>query len=186
MPKRIVNCVLLIVLVVATTGCGTMYKAAMDERSLSQQTADASISASIMKQYLDDDDVSVLGIEPYTFVGHVYLVGDYETDIQKQKAISIARGVEGVTGLTTYLLPEKDDPDCGTTDNVTILSKVKAALIGDGDIWSTNIEVKVVQCRVVLLGLVGSDAQIDKSIAHAKAVEGVRSVKSYLRVANKP
>lgn len=186
MTKRIVSLMLFTMLVMSTAGCGTIYKAAVDERSLSQQTADASISGTIMKRYLDDDDVSVMGIEPYTFSGHVYLVGEYENDLQKEKAVSIARSVEGVTGLTTYFLPEKDDADCGTSDNLTILGKVKTALIGDGDIWSTNVEVKVVQCRVVLLGLVGSSAQIEKSIAHARTVEGVRSVKSYLRVANKP
>lgn len=186
MSRMIAKVVLITIFAMSITGCGTIYKAAMDERSLGQQTADAKISATIMKQYYDDEDVSVLGIEPYTFSGQVYLVGEYETSTQKNKAVSIAKGVEGVTGVTTYFLPEKEDPACGTSDNVTILAKVKKALIGDSDIWSTNVEVKVVQCKVVLLGLVGSNDQVSKSIAHAKAVEGVRSVKSYLRVARKP
>lgn len=183
MNKRIIGFILLVFFLVSLSGCGTVYKAAMDERSISQQTADASISASIMKQYLDDDDVSVMGIEPYTFNGRVYLVGEYENSTQRSKAIAIAKGVEGVTGVTTYLLAEKDDPNCGTTENLGILANVKKALIGDSDIWSTNVEVKVVQCQVVLLGLVGTSAEVTKSIAHAKAVEGVRSVKSYLQVA---
>ncbi|WP_432735986.1 BON domain-containing protein [Maridesulfovibrio sp. FT414] len=172
--------------VLPLTGCGTIYKAAMDERSVGQQTADATISGTIMKRYLDDDEVSVMGIEPYTFMGQVFLVGEYETAAQKSKAIAIAESVEGVKGVTTYLLPKKEDPTCETSDNLGILASVKKELIADGDIWSTNVEVKVVQCQVVLLGLVGSQTQVDKSIAHAKAVEDVRGVKSYLRVSNKP
>ncbi|GKT30245.1 hypothetical protein ADUPG1_005446, partial [Aduncisulcus paluster] len=96
---------LILIATIFSAGCSTAYKAALDERSLSQQTSDASISAAIMKAYLDDDDVSVMGIEPYTFVGHVYLVGEYEIYTQRSKAISIARSVEGVTDITTYLLP---------------------------------------------------------------------------------
>ncbi|MBG0791731.1 MAG: BON domain-containing protein [Desulfovibrionaceae bacterium] len=186
MTKCAMTMLLLAVLAVTAAGCGTIYKAAVDERSVGQQAADASISGTILKRYVNDDEVSVLGIEPYTFTGHVYLVGEYETPAQKSKAVAIANGVDGVTRVTTYLLPKKDDPSCGTSDNVGILGKVKAALIGDGDIWSTNVEVKVVQCQVVLLGLVGSEAQVSKSIAHARGVKGVRSVKSYLRVARKP
>lgn len=186
MSRLITKALLITILTMMTAGCGTIYKAAMDERSLGQQTADASISAAIMKAYLDDDDVSVLGIEPYTFSGDVYLVGEYENPTQKSKAVSIARSVEGVKNVITYLLPKKEDPACETSDNLGILASVKKDLIGDGDIWSTNVEVKVVQCRVVLLGLVGSQDQINKSIAHAKAVEGVRSVKSYLRVSQTP
>jgi len=184
---RLLSKVMLVaVLALVTTGCGTIYKAAMDERSLSQQTADANISGTIMQRYLDDKDMSVLSIEPYTFIGHVYLVGEYETSVQRSKAVSIAKSVEGVTGITTHLLPAKEDPTCGTSDNLGILANVKKALIGDDEIWSTNVEVKVVQCNVVLLGLVGSQTQISKSIVHAKSVKGVRSVKSYLRVARKP
>ncbi|MGE4296430.1 MAG: BON domain-containing protein [Desulfovibrionaceae bacterium] len=186
MNARIATLFLALALALTATGCGTVYKAAVDERSLGTQKADKTISATIMKRYLDDADMSVLGIEPYTFTGHVYLVGEYASAVQQTKAVSIAKAVEGVTGVTTYLLPEKDDPACGTTDNLGILAKVDAALIGDGDIWSTHVEVKVVQCQVVLLGLVATQAEMDKSIAHAKAVEGVRSVKSYLRVARKP
>ncbi len=184
---RLISRILLItILAIMTAGCGTIYKAAMDERSLSQQTADASISAAIMSAYLDDDDVSVLGIEPYTFAGDVYLVGEYENTKQKNKAVSIARNTDGVKNVTTYFLPKKVDPACETSDNLGILASVKKKLISDGDIWSTNVEVKVVQCKVVLLGLVGSQEQIKKSIAHTKAVEGVRSVKSYLRVSREP
>jgi hyperosmotically inducible protein len=183
MHARIAAVVLVVVLALSAAGCGTIYKTAMDERSLSTQAADKTISATIIKRYLDDKDMSVLGIEPYTYNGQVYVVGEYESAAQKSKAVSIAQAVEGVSGVTAYLLPKKNDPACGASDSLGILGKVKAALVADKDIWSTNVEVKVVQCQVVLLGLVGSQAEVDKSIAHAKSVSGVRSVKSYLKAA---
>jgi osmotically-inducible protein OsmY len=45
-------------------------------------------------------------------------------------------------------------------------------------------DVKSVQCNVVLYGFVASENKIKKAIVHAKSVEGVRSVKSFLTSAN--
>ena len=73
------------------------------------------------------------------------------------------------------------DPACGTTKNLELTSRVKSKLIGDKDIWSTNIDVKTMQCIVVFIRLCGSKAEIQKAIVHAKSVAGVRSVKSYLK-----
>ena len=96
--------------------------------------------------------------------------------------MKLARQVEGVKSVTDHFLPKKEDEACGTTANLKLVAKVKKELIGDGDISSTQIEVKALQCNIILLGLVGSSNEISKATAHAKAVEGVRSVKSYLRV----
>ena len=54
-------------------------------------------------------------------------------------------------------------------------------------IYTTAVDqrdVKTVQCNVVLYGLVASENKIKKAISHAKSVEGVRSVKSFLTSAN--
>jgi hyperosmotically inducible protein len=122
------------------------------------------------------------GCPPYSFYGDVYLVGQKQTEAQKKRAIEISKKTEGVKSVTTYILQKKgeDEDSCGTTNSLEITAKVSAALIGDKDIWSTNVEVQTVQCNVVLLGLVGSQKEIEKSIVHAKGVEGVRSVKSFL------
>jgi hyperosmotically inducible protein len=96
--------------------------------------------------------------------------------------VKLARGVEGVKSVTDYFLPKKKDDTCGTTANLKLATKVKLNLIGDKDIFSTQIEVKALQCRIILLGLVSSASDINRAIALAKSVEGVRSVKSFLRI----
>ncbi len=84
-------------------------------------------------------------------------------------------------GITTYLLPENPKALCGTAQNLELTVKVKAKLIGDKEIWSTNIDVTTIQCITVLWGIVGSQSEISKAIAHAKSVEGVTKVKSFLK-----
>ena len=164
------------------TGCiSDIYKSAVDERSLGDQYDDQSITMSIRKKFSEDEKIKYFDISTYVYNGHVYLVGEYDTPDQRDQAVKLARQVEGVKSVTDHFLPKKEDESCGTTANLELVAKFKKKLIGDGDISSTQIEVKALQCNIILLGLVGSSNEINKAIAHAKAVEGVRSVKSYLR-----
>ena len=165
----------------ATSGCTTAYKAAVEERSLSTQVADTKIKGTIVEKFVADDKVKALDISPECYEGHVYLLGEYDTAAQKDRAVEIAGKVEGVKKITTYLLPKKKDDACGTSANLKITAAVTAELIKDKDIWSTNVNVKTVQCNVVLLGIVGTKDEANKSIAHARGVEGVRKVVSYLK-----
>jgi hyperosmotically inducible protein len=163
------------------SGCGTAYKVVMDQRNVHTQAQDEKIEMSIRKKLADSDQVKLFDISTYCFNGNVYLVGEYDLSSQQGDAINLAKQVEGVKSVTDYFLPKKAGDLCGTTDNVELLAKVTAKLVKDDDISSTNIKVKSVQCNIVLLGLVSSKTQIDKAIAHAKSVPGVRSVKSFLK-----
>lgn len=180
--RKIVILALVAMLSLAASGCGTAYRTAMDQREYSQQKEDFLIEAEIKKRFLQDDVVEVLDFGVFSYLGRVYLLGEYEIMGQVDRAVEVARKVEGVRSVITYVLPEKDDPECGWTDNVALEAKVKKNLIADEDISATNIEVESLQCNVVLLGLVAYQQIIPQAVRHAKAVEGVRSVRSYLRV----
>ena len=101
-----------------------------------------------------------------------------------ERALEIANDVPGVKSVTYYLLRKREEDTCGWTDNLEIGAKIKAELIGDRDISSTRVDVKAIQCHVVLLGILGSKEEVAKVIAHAKSVAGVRGVTSYLKAAN--
>ena len=173
---------IILILGILMAGCTTIYKSAVDERSLGDQYDDQSITMGIRKKFTEDEKIKYFDISTYVYNGHVYLVGEYETADQKNQAVKLARQVEGVKSVTDYFLPKKKDETCGTTANLELLAKVKKDLIGDKEISSTQIEVKALQCNIILLGLVASADEIKKATAHAKAVEGVRSVKSFLKI----
>jgi hyperosmotically inducible protein len=161
-------------------GC-MAYDAAVTDRKVETYAKDETIEAEIASKLLADETAKFLDVSSYCYTGNVYLVGEYETENQKERAILIARGVKGVASVTPYMLPKREVKGCGSTDNLVITSEVKSKLIGDKEIWSTNVDVKTVQCNVVLLGVVGSKKEIDKAIAHTKSVKGVRGIKSFLR-----
>jgi hyperosmotically inducible periplasmic protein len=172
----------------ALCGCTSLFQStyglAVDERKVGTMASDEKIKLTIQEKLLQDDALKVFDISPFCYNGHVYLVGEYGTEKQRERALEIANHVPGVKSVTHYLLRKKKEDTCGMTDNLEINGKIQAELIGDKDIRSTNINVKVVQCNVVLLGIVGSQGEIAKAIAHAKSVKGVRGVTSYLKSAN--
>nr|WP_052283195.1 molecular chaperone OsmY [Kluyvera genomosp. 1] len=67
-------------------------------------------------------------------------------------------------------------------DDSTITAKVKAALVDNDSIKSTDISVKTEKKVVTLSGFVQSQAQAEAAVAAAKAVEGVTSVSDKLHV----
>lgn len=166
----------------AMSGGCAVYDVAVEERNAGDWANDKGISMSIEQKFLADDSVKYLDYDAYSYEGHVYIIGEYESRSQVDRAVEIAKSVKDVRTVTTYMLPKRASDHCGTTDNMGIYTSVKSKLVGDGDIWSTNVDIETIQCHVVLLGIVGSKKEITKAIAHAKSVDGVRKVKSYLKV----
>ena len=162
-------------------GCAA-YDVAVEERTAGQWVDDNNIALTIEKDFLADDLVKYLDYDAFCYRGHVYIIGEYESREQVDRAVKIAKDIEGVRQVTTYLLPKKEDSGCSTMDAIEIHQKLKQKLVGDKKIWSTNINIEVVQCNVVLLGIVGSQAEKAAAEAHAKSVPGVRGVRSFLTV----
>ncbi len=165
-----------------SSGCA-VYTVPVDERSVSTITSDTYIVTQITTEFLKDETVSALDIGAKCYEGSVYLYGEYETGAQKDRAISIARGVNGVTDVTYFLLPKEalNDP-CGTSDNLLIKAELEKQLISDSRIWSTNVDYAIVRCNVVFMGIVGTQQEADLAVRYAKEIEGVRRVRSYLKV----
>jgi hyperosmotically inducible periplasmic protein len=67
-------------------------------------------------------------------------------------------------------------------DDAGITAKVKAALIAEKDVNGMSINVDTAGGKVTLTGKVPDQAQIDKAIQIARAVDGVKSVDNKLTV----
>ncbi len=171
----------LLCILFGTIGCTSIYKATMDERRIGTQANDEKIESTILGKFVADENIKALDLTAKCFRGHVYLVGEYESPIQMDRALEIVKEVEGVKSFTPYLIPRKNIASCGTSDNIRIRGEIETKLIGDREIRSTNVHVRVLQCRAVLVGIVGAPKEIQRSIAHAKSVKGVLEVKSYLQ-----
>jgi hyperosmotically inducible periplasmic protein len=160
-----------------------VYNIAKERRSVAGMMRDEKIVDAILAKFLADDSVNILDISVYCYNGNVYLVGEYEAQQQKTRPVEIAKKVEGVKSVSSYLIPKVTEA-CGMHDNLRITAEITTTLVKDKEVASTNVQLKAVQCNVVLLGVVGSREEVQKAIGHATSVKGVRSVKSFLTVAN--
>lgn len=169
-------------IVLTNTGCvGTIYSAAMDERNVKTVASDTAIELEIMKKLTDGKSGDLIDVSVTSYEGKVFLVGEYENSVQKERFLKATKGVVGVKSVGSYLQKVDKNHTCGTSENLKITAKVKSKLIGDKSIWSTNVRVSTMKCQVVLWGTVGTYTEVSKSIQHAKQVEGVKSVKSFLK-----
>ena len=67
-------------------------------------------------------------------------------------------------------------------DDTVVTAKVKTALVADPNIKGLDIKVETSKGDVLLSGFVDSQQQIDRGVALAKRVEGVKNVDSRLTV----
>lgn len=168
---------------IASTMGNSAYELAVDKRKVSTIAEDTKIVITILTKFIDDDVVNARDISTFCYDGHVYLIGEYESKEQKNRSLQIARSVEGVKSVSAYLSLKSSNNSCSTFDNLAISAKVKMRLIGDKDIRSTNVHIKTVNCTAVLLGIVGSEQELQQVVAHALSVTGINGVKTYLKTA---
>jgi hyperosmotically inducible protein len=160
----------------------TVYNAAVDERGLGTQARDEWIEANVKKLLYDDEEVKLGDIAVHSYEGRVYLVGEYDYPRQVDRAVKLAKSVAHVVSVQTTFWEKKEHEACGTFDDISLRTKIRTELIGRSGVTAPNVDVAVVQCNVVLLGLLGSKGEIARAVESAKSVEGSSSVKSLLSV----
>lgn len=174
---------IVLIMTAMVAGCstsGVIYDLAADERSATAIVSDNVIKTAIQGSLLEDREMKILDISVYCYNGFVYLIGEYDRDVQKEKAVRIARSTKGVKHVEARLFPKKHNDACTLKENLIIKGKMEALLLADEDIW-TPIDVNVVQCTIILLGIMETREELNKAVMNARSLEGTRGVISYLK-----
>ena len=162
----------------AFTPWGAIYDAARDERSVGDITADKKISTQIKTALLDRDKKLGLAVKVYCYLGKVTLLGQLADEKFKDFAVATARKAKGARSVETHWeAPDKEDT---TAADLEIAGKLRAALVADKELSATQIESEVFSGKVYLIGMVRSQRDADKAVAHARSVNGVTGVQSLL------
>jgi hyperosmotically inducible periplasmic protein len=168
-------------LILLLAGCikvaTTTYSSATEERSLGVQVDDTRTCAKVKRGLLEVGVKNAMALDVFCHRGVVVLAGVADPKVAEQ-SVAIAQKSDGVKRVETYLLPERPS---GTRDGA-IGAKIKARIIGDRELKSSQVEIAVVGGHVVLAGLVDSQAKIDRFVSHAQAVEGVVDVTPFIQL----
>jgi hyperosmotically inducible protein len=138
---------------------------------------DTVVTTKVKSALLADDDVKGFDIKVETRKGMVMLSGFVDNQTQIDRALTVARGVEGVKGTENSITVRDAKPTVGNqVDDTIVTGRVKSALLADDVVKSADIAVATNRGEVQLSGFVNSQTQIDRALVVARAAEGVQGV----------
>lgn len=144
---------------------------------------DSTITAKVKAALVDDENIKSTDISVKTDKKVVTLSGFVESQEQAEKAVSIAKGIEGVTSVSDklHVRDGKSQSVKGYAGDTATTSEIKAKLLADDLVPSRKVKVETTDGVVQLSGTVDSQAQSERAESIAKAVDGVKSVKNDLK-----
>ena len=159
---------------------------AADVHDAPQVVNDAVITTTIKMKYAKDPLVSAFDIHVKTNHGVAKLSGLVDTNTQYERAIILAENTQGVNNInaTNLKVKSSDQPLADTA----ITAKIKGLLIknqiindeNNANPWLIHVETK--NGVVFISGKAENQHQIEQIIKTAKLVDGVKSVKSNLKL----
>ena len=164
------------------TGCNRQ-EAVPPNTSAAQPTTvgmeidDTVVTTKVKSALLGDQDIKGFDIKVETRKGIVLLSGFVDNQARADRAISVARAVEGVKGVENNMTIKDGKVTVGNkVDDSIVTTRVKSALLSDPGVKSVDIAVVTRKGEVQLSGFVDNQAQIDRAIDVTRAVEGVQGV----------
>jgi osmotically-inducible protein OsmY len=192
---------------VAGVGCNREEPVAEQTQSATQPAErqdDAWITTSLQGRFYADDAVRGRNVNVSTQNGVVTLQGTVDSETARQRAVAIAREVDGVTDVQDQLRVDtaaattgmadrpdaatRDEQPTGTTGDLDttpgwITTKIQAQYFVNAEIKPWNIDVTTANNGVVTLeGEVEETADKTEAVRIARETEGVTRVEDRLRV----
>ncbi len=157
------------------------YSITTDQRSVATQAADTAIEAKIKAALMTSPVKGTSGIDVYCRNGVLVLVGVVAPGSSAgREAVVIARGTSGVSRVETYFVNARPS----WAKDFEIKESIRAVCVADPVLISGQVDIAVYGGHVVLVGVVPSQAKVDKFIEDARSVSGVVAVTSFIQVAS--
>lgn len=165
---------------------GEVVTTTMDVRTKDEVKNDFEISTGASKRLLDDPRAEWTSVTILTFAQHVVLAGAVKTVEAKKIAQEVAKDDPRIRSLANELIViRKPGDEGGFVSDKTIDTKINASLTAAEGIGSVNMRWKTINGNVVLMGVARSKEEAALAIGKVKEVDGVKSVKSRLRIVPK-
>ena len=155
-------------------------------------TVDAYITGRLITAYALSDHLKSSDIHVDVEQRKAILSGEVGNEIQRDLALEIARGIEGLDDVESTLQiveREQDGNHIAASDgftahfnNASIKARVKTRLLWNSNVSGLSIDVEADQGEVVLSGAVESAEQAALAVAITENTEGVQTVVDELKV----
>jgi len=147
------------------------------------QVDDAVVSAKVTTALLSNEEVKGYDIKVATRKGEVMLSGFVDNQSEIDRSATIAKAVDGVTGIDNKLVLKEGARTIGNKiDDGVVTARVKTALLGDAAIKSLDVAVMTSKGDVQLSGFVDDEPQIARATEVTKQVQGVQKVTNQMSI----
>lgn len=158
------------------------------------EKADIWLKANIVTTYMLNQNLNPFDIDVEVKNGIASLSGTVDTAVEKELAIEIAKGVDGIKEVKSNLMVEpgtkaderQESEFFRTVEDATITAKVKSRLLWNRSTNGMDTNVDTDNAVVTLKGTVNSEAQGDLAVQIAKNTTGVEQVKWEFEVVPEP
>jgi hyperosmotically inducible protein len=165
-----------LLLCIGLSACATPYGVYADKRPIEVLKDDTLLRSRVSDALQAQGFTGVNALTVHAYFGRVFLTGEVP-EHQRSKAVQTAQGVRGVENVTPHwFISLKADAE----GDAAIKLRLEKNLVGTSGVTSSRIDYVVNSGRVVLLGVVESEAERAVAIKTARHTDGVRSVASYL------
>ncbi len=161
---------------------GAAAVGASQDRGLEQAVDDNQIAFEINRKLLSEDSKLYAGVATQVRNGRVLLSG---TVPKPEDRITVTRIVWTIGGVKEVINELKAGERTGFSQSVSdasITTKLRARLTTDSNVSSLNYSIETVNGVVYLMGTALDKAELDRVIAHARDISGVRNVVSYVEI----
>ncbi len=168
-----------------TTLAGSVISTAMDVRTKSEVKNDVEIDAKITKRLLENKGDELKGVSVLVFAQRAVLVGLVKNKDAKRKAAVLVGKDDRIRSLQNEIIVSTTESGGSMASNLFLEKKIGATLTTTKGVSSVNMRWKAVGGRIILMGVAKTRAEADLAVSRIKALDGVKSVKSRLRIAGK-
>ncbi|MDO9127105.1 BON domain-containing protein [Parvibaculum sp.] len=166
---------------VAGAGGAAMVGAAQ-ERGLEQAVDDNEIAFEINRKLLAKDSSLYRGVSTQVQKGRVLLTGTVPKAEDRVAVTRIVWSIGGVKEVINELNVGESGGFTQSMSDTSISTKLRTRLLGDKNVSSINYSIETVRGTVYLMGTAINQAELDRVVAHARDISGVRNVVSYVEV----
>lgn len=164
----------------ASTVDSTGAKIDSSMKKVDNYMSDSAVTAKVKSALLEEKSLKSTDISVETSNGVVTLSGFLNSQAEIETAVEIAGNVEGVKSVSDklHVKDQKSQSVSEYAGDAATTSSVKAKLLADDIVPSRKIKVETTDGVVQLSGDVENKAQSERAESIAKAVNGVKSVKT--------
>lgn len=161
---------------------GAAAVGASQDRGLEQAVDDNEIAFEINRKLLAQHSNLYSGVSTQVRKGRVLLTGRVPAQEDRIAVTRLVWSIGGVKEVINELNTGKEGSFSQSVSDTTISTKLRARLTGDKNVSGINYSIETVDGVVYLMGTALDRAELDRVIAHAGDIKGVRNVVSYVEV----